>query len=93
MRDHSISEECLERIGIIGISLMASLAGFAAVSSLWQTFGVKYKPVCEIFLLSFKFLMLSHFSGGLFKMPHISSHCTDNSPGNRIRHSPKAIRP
>lgn len=51
VRDHSLSEGCLERIGIIGISLMASLAGFAAVSSLWQTFGVKYRPVC--FLPSF----------------------------------------
>lgn len=46
VRDHSLSEGCLERIGIIGISLMASLAGFAAVSSLWQTFGAKYRPVC-----------------------------------------------
>lgn len=41
----SFSEGCLKRIGIIGISLMAALAGFAAVSSLWQTFGVKDKPV------------------------------------------------
>ncbi|KAF2107940.1 Abscisic acid G-protein coupled receptor-domain-containing protein [Lophiotrema nucula] len=47
IRDHSISEGCLERIGIIGISLMASLAGFAAVSSLWQTFGAKYRQVSE----------------------------------------------
>ncbi|KAF2813826.1 uncharacterized protein BDZ99DRAFT_485938 [Mytilinidion resinicola] len=47
IRDHSISEGCLERIGIIGVSLMASLAGFAAVSSLWQTFGVKFRPVTE----------------------------------------------
>lgn len=44
---HSFSEGCLERVGIIGISLMASLAGFAAVSALWQTFGVKDKPVTE----------------------------------------------
>jgi hypothetical protein len=43
--DHTFSEGCLERIGIIGISLMASLAGFAAISSLWHTFGVKYRPV------------------------------------------------
>ena len=49
VRDHSISEGCLERIGIIGISLMACLAGFAAVSSLWQTFVVKYRPVCVYF--------------------------------------------
>ncbi|KAF2473521.1 uncharacterized protein BDR25DRAFT_258045 [Lindgomyces ingoldianus] len=47
IRDHSISEGCLERIGIIGISLMASLAGFAAVSSMRQTFGAKYRPVTE----------------------------------------------
>ncbi|OCK85780.1 hypothetical protein K432DRAFT_377292, partial [Lepidopterella palustris CBS 459.81] len=47
VRTHSISEGCLERIGIIGVCLMASLAGFAAVSSLWQTFGVKFRPVTE----------------------------------------------
>ncbi|OAL00532.1 hypothetical protein IQ06DRAFT_305463 [Phaeosphaeriaceae sp. SRC1lsM3a] len=47
VHEHTFSEGCLERIGIIGISLMASLAGFAAVSSLWQTFGVKYRPVTE----------------------------------------------
>jgi hypothetical protein len=46
VRNHSLSEGCLERIGIIGISLMASLAGFAAVSSLWQTFGAKHRAVC-----------------------------------------------
>lgn len=45
LHTHTFSEGCLERIGVIGISLMASLAGFAAVSSLWQTFGVKYRPV------------------------------------------------
>ncbi|TLD37426.1 ABA-GPCR multi-domain protein [Venturia nashicola] len=44
---HSFSEGCLERVGIIGISLMASLAGFAAISALWQTFGVKDKPIME----------------------------------------------
>jgi hypothetical protein len=47
VHEHTFSEGCLERIGIIGISLMASLAGFAAISSLWQTFGVKYRPVCH----------------------------------------------
>ncbi|QDS75477.1 hypothetical protein FKW77_004495 [Venturia effusa] len=44
---HGFSEGCLERIGIIGVSLMASLAGFAAVSAIWQIFGVKDKPVTE----------------------------------------------
>ncbi|KAF2431215.1 hypothetical protein EJ08DRAFT_649026 [Tothia fuscella] len=46
-KSRSFSEGCLERIGIIGISLMASLSGFAAVSALWQTFGVRDKPVSE----------------------------------------------
>ncbi|KAK4493721.1 hypothetical protein PRZ48_014906 [Zasmidium cellare] len=45
--DHAFTEACLERIGIIGISLMASLSGFAAVSSLWQTFGVRHRAVKE----------------------------------------------
>lgn len=44
---HAFTEACLERIGIIGISLMASLSGFAAVSSLWQTFGVRHRAVKE----------------------------------------------
>jgi hypothetical protein len=43
--DHVFTEACLERIRIISISLMASLAGFAAVSNLWQTFGVRHRPV------------------------------------------------
>lgn len=46
-QSHSFSEGCLERIGIIGISLMASLAGFATISAFWQTFGVKDRPVTE----------------------------------------------
>ncbi|KAF2718809.1 hypothetical protein K431DRAFT_322138 [Polychaeton citri CBS 116435] len=43
----AFTEACLERVGIIGISLMASLSGFAAVSSLWQTFGVRHRTVKE----------------------------------------------
>jgi len=42
-----LSEACLERVGVIGISLMALLSGFAAVSAAWQTFGVNTKPVTE----------------------------------------------
>ena len=48
VHNHTFSEGCLERIGVIGISMMASLTGFAAVSSLWQTFGVKYRPVSTV---------------------------------------------
>ncbi|KAK8172245.1 Abscisic acid G-protein coupled receptor-domain-containing protein [Phyllosticta citrichinensis] len=44
---HSFSEGCLERIGVIGVSLMASLAGFAAISSLWQNFGIKTRTVTQ----------------------------------------------
>ncbi|KAF2761272.1 hypothetical protein EJ05DRAFT_530807 [Pseudovirgaria hyperparasitica] len=47
VRQHSFSEGCLERIGVIGIALMASLAGFAAVSSIWQSFGIKSRIVTE----------------------------------------------
>ena len=42
-----LSEACVERVGIIGISLMALLSGFAAVSAPWQTFGAKTRPVTE----------------------------------------------
>lgn len=43
----SISDACLERIGIIGISLMALLSGFASVSAPWQCFGARARPVTE----------------------------------------------
>jgi hypothetical protein len=43
----SLNEACLERVGIIGISLMALLSGFAAISAPWQTFGAKPRPVTE----------------------------------------------
>ncbi|WYZ39947.1 hypothetical protein EsH8_IV_000288 [Colletotrichum jinshuiense] len=46
-----ILRACLERIGVIGISLMAMLSGFAAVSSPWHTLGSiserKKRPVTE----------------------------------------------
>jgi hypothetical protein len=44
-----LARACLERIGVIGISLMALLSGFASVSSPWQTFGSKNsrKPVTD----------------------------------------------
>ncbi len=44
---YSLSEACLERIGVIGISLMALLSGFASVSSPWQTFGAKARLVTD----------------------------------------------
>lgn len=42
-----LSEASLERVGVIGISLMALLSGFAAVTNPWQTFGTKTRPVTE----------------------------------------------
>ena len=46
-----LTKACLERIGVVGISLMALLAGFASVSSPWHTFGEvserRRKPVTE----------------------------------------------
>ncbi|KAI0166648.1 Abscisic acid G-protein coupled receptor-domain-containing protein [Xylariaceae sp. FL1272] len=45
----SLARACLERIGVIGISLMALLSGFASVSSPWHTFGNKAsrRPVTD----------------------------------------------
>lgn len=40
-------EGCLERVGIIGVSLMALLSGFAAVSAPWQTFIARTRLVTE----------------------------------------------
>lgn len=45
--DKGLSGACLERIGIIGVSLMALLSGFAAVSAPWQTFMARTKQVTE----------------------------------------------
>lgn len=47
MRHNGFLEGCLERIGIIGISLMASLSGFAAISAPWQSFGVKQRLITD----------------------------------------------
>ncbi|KAL8823093.1 MAG: hypothetical protein Q9191_006184, partial [Dirinaria sp. TL-2023a] len=43
----SLSEASLERVGVIGISLMALLSGFAAVSSPWQNFFTRCRLVTE----------------------------------------------
>ncbi|KAI9750922.1 MAG: hypothetical protein M4579_006245 [Chaenotheca gracillima] len=43
----TLSEACLERVGVVGISLMALLSGFASISSPWQNFGAKTRPVTE----------------------------------------------
>lgn len=49
--DGGLSRACLERIGVIGISLMALLSGFASVSSPWHTFvddrAHKRRPVTD----------------------------------------------
>jgi len=43
----SFNEASLERIGVIGISVMSLLSGFASVSSPWQDFFSRPKPVTE----------------------------------------------
>ncbi|KAK3642151.1 hypothetical protein LTR22_016272 [Elasticomyces elasticus] len=48
---HAFTQACLERVGIVGIALMASLSGFAAISSLFQTFGIRHRIVSASDLL------------------------------------------
>ena len=43
----TLSEASLERIGVIGISVMSLLSGFASVSSPWQNLFSRPKPVTE----------------------------------------------
>ncbi|CAK7210589.1 hypothetical protein SCUCBS95973_000840 [Sporothrix curviconia] len=46
-----LARACLERVGVIGISLMALLSGFASVSSPWQTYSdrrsTRRRPVSD----------------------------------------------
>lgn len=41
----SFKDAALSRVGVVGISLMALLAGFASVSSPWHCFGNQPRPV------------------------------------------------
>lgn len=47
----ALTRACLERVGVVGIALMALLAGFASVSSPWHTFSDtatrRRRPVTE----------------------------------------------
>ncbi|KAL7935176.1 Abscisic acid G-protein coupled receptor domain-containing protein [Trichoderma chlorosporum] len=45
-----LTRACLERIGVVGISLMALLSGFASVTAPWHTFGrseTRRRPLTE----------------------------------------------
>ncbi|KAF3934893.1 hypothetical protein ABW19_dt0204929 [Dactylella cylindrospora] len=42
-----LSDECLSRLGVIGVSLMALLSGFGCISAPWHSFTRKQKPVTE----------------------------------------------
>ncbi|KAL8852960.1 MAG: hypothetical protein Q9221_002210 [Calogaya cf. arnoldii] len=43
----SLSEACLSRVGIFGITLMGLLSGFASVSAAWQNIFAKHRAVIE----------------------------------------------
>lgn len=46
-QSQSLSEACLSRVGILGISLMGLLSGFASVSAAWQNIFAKHQSVTE----------------------------------------------
>ncbi|KAL8692344.1 MAG: hypothetical protein Q9224_003979, partial [Gallowayella concinna] len=46
-KSQTLSEACLSRVGIIGISLMGLLSGFASVSAPWQNLFSKHRPITE----------------------------------------------
>lgn len=43
----TLTDVCLDRIGVIGITLMALLSGFASVSSPWHSFAARSRPVTD----------------------------------------------
>lgn len=46
-KKQNIFQACLDRLGVTGVALMASLSGFASVSAIWHNFGPKPRPVNE----------------------------------------------
>ncbi|KAL8824123.1 MAG: hypothetical protein Q9170_008245, partial [Blastenia crenularia] len=46
-KPYTLNEACLSRVGVIGISLMALLSGFASVSAPWQNLFSKSRPVTD----------------------------------------------
>lgn len=43
----TLTDAALSRVGVVGVSFMALLAGFASVSSPWQSFGQRPRPITE----------------------------------------------
>lgn len=43
----TLSEECLARVGVVGVSLMALLSGFGCVSTPWHSFIAKQRQVSD----------------------------------------------
>jgi hypothetical protein len=43
----TLSEECLARVGVVGVSLMALLSGFGCVSTPWHSFVAKQRHVSD----------------------------------------------
>lgn len=44
-KKQNIFQACLDRLGVTGVALMASLSGFASVSAIWHNFGPRPKLV------------------------------------------------
>ncbi|KAL8952010.1 MAG: hypothetical protein Q9222_002056 [Ikaeria aurantiellina] len=47
VQTQTVSEASLSRVGIIGLTLMGLLSGFASVSAPWQNLFTRHRPVAE----------------------------------------------
>lgn len=43
----TLSQECIARVGVVGVSLMALLSGFGCASTPWHSFIAKQRPVSD----------------------------------------------
>ena len=75
----TLSQECIARVGVVGVSLMALLSGFGCVSTPWHSFIAKQRLVSDI--------DVSRAQGGLDATTELL-----NSKRNKLRFLEKKIQ-